>query len=315
MPAVQIVCPRDHSALTPRGSELVCAAGHAYPVVDGIPVMLLDDVTQTMGIASESLDRARNGPLADDAPVGALYLSTLGLSDEEKRGIRRMALQADSKIDPVVAYADGDGKTLLDVGCNWGRWSIAAARRRYAVVGIDPSLGSIMAARRVAGSLGLSVQFIVGDARYLPFSASTFDTAFSYSVVQHLSEEDATRAIHEMGRTLKPGGRSLVQMPTPFGVRCLYHQAKRRFRPARGFEVRYWPIPRLEALFSRAVGPAATAVDCYFGIGLQRSDWSLMSPFRKFVLAGSELLRGASRVFPPLKYLADSVYVSATKPR
>ncbi|MBI4486768.1 MAG: methyltransferase domain-containing protein [Acidobacteria bacterium] len=335
-----LVCPRDYTSLTQSGSWLLCAAGHRYRLVDGVPVMLLDDVTQTMGIAEESLARAREGPLAADAPLGALYLSTLGLSDDEKRGIRARALEGTMQIDPVVAYAvgatsglmyshligtldrypipqlrlpRGNGHTLLDVGCNWGRWSIAAVRRGYAVTGIDPSLGSIMAARRVSQSLGLSIRYVVGDARYLPFPAESFGAAFSYSVLQHLSETDAARAVSEIGRTLKRGGTSLVQMPTPFGLRCLYHQARRRFRRARGFEVRYWTIPRLEALFSRAIGPATTSVDCYFGIGLQRSDWPIMSPFRKVVLATSELFRGISRAIPALKYVADSVYVSAVK--
>ena len=38
---------------------------------------------------------------------------------------------------------------LLDIGCSWGRWSLAAARKGYSVVGIDPSLGAVMAARRI----------------------------------------------------------------------------------------------------------------------------------------------------------------------
>ena len=32
---------------------------------------------------------------------------------------------------------------LLDIGCNWGRWSIAAAKLGYRVIGIDPSLGAV----------------------------------------------------------------------------------------------------------------------------------------------------------------------------
>ena len=39
------------------------------------------------------------------------------------------------------------GTRLLDIGCSWGRWSLAAAARGYDAVGIDPSLGAIMAAR------------------------------------------------------------------------------------------------------------------------------------------------------------------------
>jgi len=43
-----LVCPRDHGALTQAGAALVCAAGHRYPVIDGVPVMLLDDAFQTI---------------------------------------------------------------------------------------------------------------------------------------------------------------------------------------------------------------------------------------------------------------------------
>ena len=40
------------------------------------------------------------------------------------------------------------GSRLLDLGSSWGRWSIAAARKGYSVVGLDPSLGAVLAARR-----------------------------------------------------------------------------------------------------------------------------------------------------------------------
>ena len=39
-----IVCPADRGDLTPQGDELVCATcGLAYPVRDGIPVLLVDE--------------------------------------------------------------------------------------------------------------------------------------------------------------------------------------------------------------------------------------------------------------------------------
>ncbi len=335
-----LVCPRDHLDVRHLNDELSCAAGHTYPIVDGIPVMLLDDVVQTMGIADASLACAKARRAPDDDVASSLYLETLGLSDDEKRGIRALALAGRSRIDPVVTYAiagtnglmykhligtldeypipdlrlpAGTGETLLDIGCNWGRWSIAAARKGYAVVGIDPSLGSIMAARRVNDSLGLSIRYVVGDARHLPFRANSFQYAFSYSVLQHLSRDDVRRVVSEVARTLRSGGTSLVQMPTVLGVRCLYHQATRRFREARGFEVRYWTIPSLRELFSRAIGPTRISADCYFAIGLQKSDRALMPPALKLVVAVSEWLRGASRIVPVLTYVADSVYVAAVK--
>ena len=338
-----LACPRDHQDLREENGCLSCASGHAYPVVDGVPIMLLDDVTQTMPIAERSIARAREAEAvrheADDLSH-SLYLDTLGIVDDERRALLALARSGRSPIDPVVAFMigatggymyrhvigtlasypipelrlpPGGGKALLDIGCNWGRWSIAAARHGYDAVGIDPSLGAIMAAKRVSRSLGLPCRFVVGDARYLPFRAGMFDYAFSYSVLQHLSRADVALVAAGIGRTLQGGGTSFVQMPTIFGVRCLYHQARRRFAEGTGFDVRYWTIPALTRLFSRAIGRATISVDCYFGIGLQRADFALMTPMLKVILISSEIVRGASRFAPFLKYVADSVYVTAVK--
>src|SRR5204863_8472237 len=128
---------------------------------------------------------------------------------------------------PVLRLPDGGGRRLLDVGCSWGRWSMAAARNGYRVVGIDPSLGAVMAARRVARDLKFDASFVVGDARFLPFVQDSFDTVFSYSVIQHFSKVDAKQAIGEIARVLAHGGTTKVQMPSQLGIRCLYHQFRR----------------------------------------------------------------------------------------
>jgi len=51
---------------------------------------------------------------------------------------------------PEISLPSASGALLLDLGCNWGRWSISAARNGYSVVGLDPSLGAVLAARRIA---------------------------------------------------------------------------------------------------------------------------------------------------------------------
>ncbi len=332
-----LVCPRDHNRLEAVSDKLACAEGHAYPVVDGVPVMLLDDQSQTIAAAEKTLEQAAG--LSDQNQMPELYLESLSISEIQKKGIAQLARNGDCKIDPVVAYMigatngnlyshmigklesypipelrlpPGDGQLFLDVGCNWGRWSVAAAQKGYNVVGIDPQLGAVMAARRVSRDLGLSNKYVVADARYLPFAASSFDKVFSYSVLQHLSKENVETAVSEIARALKPEGLSLVQMPTPFGVRTLYNQARRRFREAYGFEVRFWTIPSLRRLFSR-IGKTRISVDCYFGTGIQTSDQHLMPAKLKMVIAASEALRKASRFARPLIYVADSVYVHSTK--
>jgi len=330
-----LACPIDRGALTTSNDALVCAHGHRYPVVDGVPIMLRTDVAQTIVLAAASLNRAAGRDIDQRAP--ALHLESLGISDDEKRGVLELAAQPGT-VDPVVAYLvaatnglmykhligglrdypipsitleRGRGRRLLDVGCSWGRWSLAAHRAGYDAVGIDPSLGAVMAARRVARQLGMPNHYLCADARHLPFADGAIDVAYSYSVLQHLSPEDTTEAVAEMGRVLRPGGVARVQMPTRFGVRCLYHQARRRFRPAAGFEVRYWSIGALSRLFARHIGAARFEVDCYFGIGLQAADEPLMTPRLRRILHASERLKRWSRRWPPLALIADSVFVES----
>ena len=172
-----------------------------------------------------------------------------------------------------------------------------------------------MAARRVARQLGIPVRHIVGDVRHLPFAARRFDCVYSYSVLQHLSRADATAAVSEIGRVLVDGGVAKVQMPTRFGLRCLYHQARRGFREGRGFEVRYWSLPALGSLFGTGVGKNRVEADCYFGIGLQPADAPLMTWRLQRVLSASEWLKRVSRRFPPLVWAADSGFVEAARGR
>jgi ubiquinone/menaquinone biosynthesis C-methylase UbiE len=300
--------------------------------------MLLDNVSQTQYVAEQSIRRAF---LHDHEENDTIYLETLGLPEAEKQGLVRSASRPEHKIDPVVSYLvsatnghaykhligsleeypipeirmpQGRGESLLDVGCGWGRWCISAAKKGHRVVGIDPSLGAVMAARRVAGQLGLEIKYVVGDARFLPFRAATFERVFSYSVLQHFSRENAAQSVREIGRVMKPGGSAVVQMPNALGARCLYHQARRGFRKATEFEVRYWSIPALRKLFSSYIGPTDVTADCFFGIGLQYSDLRLMPMTHKAVMLTSELLRKVSKIARPITYLADSVYLSSLKP-
>lgn len=333
----RLVCPRDHGRLRAAGAELTCDRGHAYPLIDGVPVLLLDDDAPSFAMARHSLARARGGRGDERAPD--LYLESVGISDDEKRGVVELAARG-SAVDPVAAYLvaatnglmyrhligglpeypipeialpPGEGRSLLDVGCSWGRWTLAAARRGYAAVGIDPSLGAVMAARRVARQLNVPARFAVADARHLPFAPGSLDVVFSYSVIQHFSRPDAVRAVDEMGRVLRSGGVARVQMPTRYGLRCLYHQAWRGFSDGEGFDVRYWRLDDLRRMFAARIGDVRFDVDGYFGIGLQQTDARLMNLTGRLVLRASRWMTTASRRIPWLTRIADSVYVQAVR--
>jgi SAM-dependent methyltransferase len=312
-----LVCPRDKKPFIRSEGRLTCPQGHSYVVVDGVPILLVEEMEQTHIEGNRSLAVAR-APEAADLPQFEVQREGVDPFVSRAIGATNGGLYqhlvgnlTDYPIPDLRMYP-GKGRLFLDIGCNWGRWCVAASRLGYVPVGIDPSLKSIRAARRVADQLGISAHYIVADSRNLPFSSAVFDQIFSYSVLQHLSPTNVEITVKEMQRVLKSNGRFLVQMPNVFGVRCLYHQVRRGFRRARDFEVRYWTPAELVHLFSRYLEDARISVDGFFSLNAQISDLRFM-PFRYRVLVSfSEILRRLSRKARVLTYVADSIYVGNT---
>lgn len=313
-----LVCPRDKLCLREEGDDLVCERGHRYAVIEGIPILLVSEAQQT------HIEGARALLLAESRDVASLPQFQIG--DGEVDPFVRAAIGATNgnlyghlvgnlKEYPIpqLRLPDGQGKLFLEVGCNWGRWCLAAAAAGYRPVGIDPSLKAIRAARRVARQLGVEAIYIVGDSRFLPFRAEVFDQVFSYSVLQHLSKAHARESLREIRRVLRIGGDALVQMPNVFGIRCLYHQLRRGFREGEDFEVRYWRPAELLSAFSSNVGPAEISVDGYFSLNVQPSDLRLLPAKYRAVVHTSEALRKLSQNFPPLVKVADSLYISCRR--
>lgn len=313
-----LVCPRDKQNLQDEGTHLVCRQGHRYAVVEGVPILLVSDAEQThiegtralavaetgdaSSLASFSLAAGEIDPFVRNsigATNGGLYAHLVGTLTEYPI--------------PNLRLPPGEGRPFLEVGCNWGRWCIAAARLGYRTVGIDPSLKSIRAANRVARQLGIDATYVVADARYLPFRDHSFDQVFSYSVLQHLSKENTLASLSEIHRTLRSGGNALIQMPNVFGVRCLYHQIRRGFRKARDFEVRYWRPAELVSAFAAYIGPSELSVDGYFSLNVQPSDIHLLPARYRALVKASEGLRHISRTLPLLVKVADSLYISSRR--
>jgi SAM-dependent methyltransferase/uncharacterized protein YbaR (Trm112 family) len=315
-----LVCPRDHQVLEERDQHLLCPSGHRYPIVEGIPILLLSETPQTHVEGTRSLQVGASGeatptPLPGPPPgeidpfVQHIIAATNGLLY-----IRLVGKLTDYPI-PYLRLPPGGGKRFLEIGCNWGRWCVAAARMGYRPVGIDPSLKAIRAARHVAQQLGIKAHYAVADGRYLPFASGTFDQVFSYSVLQHLSKENARLTLREVARALHSAGGFLVQMPNGFGIRCLYHQACRGFREGRDFDVRYWTPRELDSTFRATFGSARIFVDGFFSLNAQISDVGFLPWKYRIVVYASEALRKISGVFSPLTYVADSLYVAGSVKR
>jgi ubiquinone/menaquinone biosynthesis C-methylase UbiE len=97
--------------------------------------------------------------------------------------------------------------SVLEVAIGTGR-SLPFYSAGTRITGIDLSPGMLAIARQRATELGVDVDLREGDAETLPFPDDSFDTVVC--VLSLCSIPDPARAIAEMARVLKPGGKLLL---------------------------------------------------------------------------------------------------------
>jgi len=97
-------------------------------------------------------------------------------------------------------------RRVLDLGSGTGNLTRAVAERWPActVVGVDPSVPFVEAARERTGSLGGRVRFEVGGADDVPLDDDSVDAALALLVLPFVP--DADRAVAQMRRVTRPGG-------------------------------------------------------------------------------------------------------------
>jgi SAM-dependent methyltransferase len=143
--------------------------------------------------------------LDDDDFVRGQYGSTAKLEarisvwqpDSDGRWPQDVALAALAELRP---------SRVLEVGCGTGALAARCARELGCeVVALDSS-PEMVAATRARG-----VDATVGDVQDLPFGDGSFDAALAAWMLYHVPDRD--RAIGELARVLRPGGR-LVAITT-----------------------------------------------------------------------------------------------------
>jgi SAM-dependent methyltransferase len=103
------------------------------------------------------------------------------------------------------------GERLLDVASGTGVSALLAAREFGCVVaGVDLGEGAVQDAQRAADAAGLCDQagFLVADASALPFAENEFDAVLCECSLSTFP--DKHRALAEMRRVLRPGGRIAI---------------------------------------------------------------------------------------------------------
>jgi demethylmenaquinone methyltransferase/2-methoxy-6-polyprenyl-1,4-benzoquinol methylase len=137
------------------------------------------------------------------------------------------------------------GCRVLDLATGTGDLALAVleAEPTATVVGLDPSACMLQIARRKAQAAGVvqRAEFVAGAAEQLPFADEAFDAVCIAFGIRNIP--DPARALWEMGRVTRDGGRVAVLELSQPNHRLLGALAR--------FHV-YTLVPRIGALLSGA---------------------------------------------------------------
>ena len=99
-----------------------------------------------------------------------------------------------------------DGVSVLDVGCGQGTQAIRLARRRCAVVGVDPSQDLLDRFASDALTAGLNVDVRLGRLNDLAavLGDRRFDVVCAHGLLMYLDDPDSALAV--LAERLEPGG-------------------------------------------------------------------------------------------------------------
>ena len=122
-------------------------------------------------------------------------------------------------IPAAADFASAGGLRVLEIGCGLGTDGAQFARAGADYTGVDLTEAAVDLARRRFELFDLAGKFQVADAESLDFADESFDLVYSHGVLHHTP--DARRAVGEIHRVLRPGGRAVVM---------LYHRDSYNYR-------------------------------------------------------------------------------------
>ncbi len=112
-------------------------------------------------------------------------------------------------VDLFASLRGSSGK-LLEVGCGIGVDSIQLAKCGFDVTAVDLTEHALEIAKDYAAQRNVSIDFQLGNAEGLSFPDEHFDAVYSFGVLHHTP--DIEKAVAEVRRVLRPGGKAYVML-------------------------------------------------------------------------------------------------------
>lgn len=110
--------------------------------------------------------------------------------------------------------SDVSGKRVLDLGCGAGHTAVGLARRGARVIATDSDGGQLSAARNLAATQGVTVEFHEARPAELAFiRADQIDLAVSVWALSLV--DDLDRVFRQVHRVVRTNGHAVVALPHP----------------------------------------------------------------------------------------------------
>ncbi|MDQ5844145.1 MAG: methyltransferase domain-containing protein [Acidobacteriota bacterium] len=112
---------------------------------------------------------------------------------------------------PIAAdFTGARGLQVLEIGCGLGTDGAQFVEAGADYTGVDLTDAAVELARKRFELFGLPGKFQTADAENLDFPDESFDLVYSHGVLHHTPE--TAKAISEIHRVLRPGGRAVVML-------------------------------------------------------------------------------------------------------
>lgn len=119
------------------------------------------------------------------------------------------------------APANGGPRTVLDLGCGFGRHTLALLERGLDARGMDLSLDLLRHAARLPSSERLAGRLVRGDFRRLPFATAGFGSvAMLFSSFGYFDDATNAGVLGEVARVLAPGGLAVLDLMNATRIRA-----------------------------------------------------------------------------------------------
>lgn len=124
--------------------------------------------------------------------------------------VDKFRFQNEPYVLPLIESFAGNGQNVLEIGCGLGADSRYISKLGSKITSLDLSFDNVALTLKGMHLLELKGQGVCSDAENLPFKDNSFDIVYSFGVLHHTP--DTKRAIDEVCRVLKPGGKCIVML-------------------------------------------------------------------------------------------------------